>query len=258
MAATRSPSPSPSRSRSRSKSGSKSRSRSRSRSVSQSRSPSRSRSYSRSQSRSASRSRSRSPHYRSNRRSRSPQSTRSGSSTACFFVGNLPFSFTDASMYDLFSKYGPLKKISFPYDRHMGRPKGFAFVEYQERRDAEDAFHHFNGKEVEGRQLRCDWDSGKKERKYAPLGPSYPRGRPRGNEYYPPPPHYPPYPYDPYAAAYYPPSPALNGRDNPRDGGRERNNPVTRDPNYREPPYERKSEGAARDGDEPRRRVYMA
>lgn len=166
-------------------------------------------------------------------------------------------------MYELFRKYGPLKKISFPYDRHMGRPKGFAFVEYRERRDAEDAFHHFNGKEVDGRQLRCDWDSGRREGTYAPVGPRYLGGRPRGNEYYPPPPpsHYPPYPYDPYAAAYYPPSPALSGRENVRDGGRERSNPVTRDPNYREPPYERKSvvEGAGREGgEEPRRRVYMA
>ena len=34
--------------------------------------------------------------------------------------------------------------------------------------------------------------------------------------------------------------------------GRERSNPVTRDPNYREPPYERRSEGAGNQGEEAR------
>lgn len=97
----------------RSNSRSPSRSKSRSRSASRSRS----RSYSRSPTRSDSRSRSRSPRHRSNHRSRSPRSRHSSSPTTCFFVGNLPFTFTDATMYDLFSKYGALKKISFPYDR---------------------------------------------------------------------------------------------------------------------------------------------
>jgi RNA recognition motif-containing protein len=33
----------------------------------------------------------------------------------------------------------------------------FAFVEFEERRDAEDAFEKFDGFSVEGRRLRLDW-----------------------------------------------------------------------------------------------------
>ncbi|MBM6386388.1 MAG: hypothetical protein JSY10_20740 [Paenibacillus sp.] len=33
----------------------------------------------------------------------------------------------------------------------------FAFVEFEDRRDAEDAFEKFDGFSVEGRRLRLDW-----------------------------------------------------------------------------------------------------
>jgi transformer-2 protein len=36
----------------------------------------------------------------------------------------------------------------------------FAFVEFEERRDAEDAFDKFDGFSVEGRRLKLDWDVG--------------------------------------------------------------------------------------------------
>jgi RNA recognition motif-containing protein len=163
-------------------------------------------------------------------------------------------------MYDLFSKYGALKKIAFPFDRYMRRPKGFAFVEYEERKDAEDAFDYFNGREVEGRQLRCDWDSGKRvEGRVSSRDYDHSKGGSRDTgAWYPPsslPYRHPPYSYGPYSTAYYPPPPPPSSSTM---SGRERNNPVTRDPNYREPPYERKSEGGMNQGDEPRRRVYMA
>jgi len=51
-----------------------------------------------------------------------------------------------------------------------GKNKGFAFVEFEERRDAEDAFDKFDGFSVEGRRLKLDWDVGidKKEDRRPP------------------------------------------------------------------------------------------
>lgn len=46
----------------------------------------------------------------------------------------------------------------------------FAFVEFEERRDAEDAFDKFDGFSVDGRRLKLDWDVGinKKEDRRTP------------------------------------------------------------------------------------------
>lgn len=47
-----------------------------------------------------------------------------------------------------------------PLDRYTGRHKGFAFVSFEQRVDAEDAMQKYHGYELEGRTLRCDWDVG--------------------------------------------------------------------------------------------------
>ena len=48
----------------------------------------------------------------------------------------------------------------------------FCFVEFEDRRDAEEALSSFNGKTVDGRRIRCDFDIGleKKEEFKDPRG----------------------------------------------------------------------------------------
>ena len=55
------------------------------------------------------------------------------------FVGNLPYDVTEADLRAHFAAVGPLSYISLPTDRETGRPRGFAFVEFIERADAEEA-----------------------------------------------------------------------------------------------------------------------
>ena len=82
------------------------------------------------------------------------------------FVGNIPYSFIERDVYELFERYGRLRKVTVPIDRFTRRNRGYAFVEFEDKRDAEDAFHKFNDYQIEGRRLRCDWDVGmdKKQR----------------------------------------------------------------------------------------------
>jgi RNA recognition motif-containing protein len=62
---------------------------------------------------------------------------------------------------DLFGKYGRLKHVKLGTNRNTGQSKGFAFVTYESRADAEEAYEKFNNYEVEaGRRLRVDWDVG--------------------------------------------------------------------------------------------------
>jgi RNA recognition motif-containing protein len=69
------------------------------------------------------------------------------------FVGNLPYDVTEADLREHFAAVGPLSYISLPTDRETGRPRGFAFVEFSERADAEEAMRRLNNQAFKGRQL---------------------------------------------------------------------------------------------------------
>ena len=44
------------------------------------------------------------------------------------YVGNMPYSMTDAEVKELFGTYGTVDAVRIVMDRDSGRPKGFAFV----------------------------------------------------------------------------------------------------------------------------------
>src|SRR6266851_2562256 len=69
------------------------------------------------------------------------------------FVGNLPYTATEAALRELFSTIAPLSYIYLPIDRDTGKPRGFAFVEFGERAQAEEAIRKFNNQLFMGRPL---------------------------------------------------------------------------------------------------------
>jgi len=74
---------------------------------------------------------------------------------AKIYVGNLPFTTTDAELRALFSQHGTVETVSLPTDRDTGRPRGFAFVEMNQA-DASRAIQNLNGKDMGGRPLRVN------------------------------------------------------------------------------------------------------
>lgn len=85
--------------------------------------------------------------------------------TTCnIFIGNLPYSYTENDIADMFEQYGRLKRITVPLDNRTRNNKGFAFVEYENRRDAEDAYDKYKGCILGGRAIRIDWDVGKEKK----------------------------------------------------------------------------------------------
>jgi RNA recognition motif-containing protein len=69
------------------------------------------------------------------------------------FVGNLPFSLSEANLEEIFSQSGKVVSVSIPVDRDTGRKRGFAFVEMENQSEAEQAIRELNGSNVEGRQI---------------------------------------------------------------------------------------------------------
>ena len=72
------------------------------------------------------------------------------------FVGNLAFDTTREELEALFKEVGPLKDVFLPLDRETRRPRGFAFVEFENEDDAQKAIEKFNGYELAGRALRVN------------------------------------------------------------------------------------------------------
>jgi RNA recognition motif-containing protein len=69
------------------------------------------------------------------------------------YVGNLPFTATDGTVNELFSKHGTVDKVSLITDRDTGRPRGFGFVEMADA-DASRAMQALNGTDFGGRSLK--------------------------------------------------------------------------------------------------------
>ena len=71
------------------------------------------------------------------------------------YVGNLPFTATEAEVRDLFAQHGTVESVALPTDRETGRPRGFGFVEMSQA-DAQRAMQALNGFNMGGRPLRVN------------------------------------------------------------------------------------------------------
>jgi RNA recognition motif-containing protein len=71
------------------------------------------------------------------------------------YVGNLPWSTTDADLKDLFSPYGEVGSASVVTDRETGRSRGFGFVEIDDN-GADKAVRELDGRDYGGRPLRVN------------------------------------------------------------------------------------------------------
>ena len=71
------------------------------------------------------------------------------------YVGNLPFSTTEAELRSLFEPFGEVTSASIVMDRETGRPRGFGFVEMSQA-DAARAIQSLNGYSMGGRPLRVN------------------------------------------------------------------------------------------------------
>ncbi|MGH9770017.1 MAG: RNA recognition motif domain-containing protein [Blastocatellia bacterium] len=69
------------------------------------------------------------------------------------YVGNLPFNVTEAELREHFSTVGPISYLSIPTDRETGKQRGFAFLEFKDRAQADEAIRRFNNQSFQGRSL---------------------------------------------------------------------------------------------------------
>ena len=72
------------------------------------------------------------------------------------YVGNLPFSSTEADLKDVFGRHGGVESVSVITDRETGRPRGFAFVEMEDAESAQNAIRALDGTDLGGRNIKVN------------------------------------------------------------------------------------------------------
>ncbi len=71
------------------------------------------------------------------------------------YVGNLPFTASEAQLREIFEKHGTVHSVNLITDRETGRPRGFGFVE-MDPPQAEAAIKALDGTDFGGRPLKVN------------------------------------------------------------------------------------------------------
>jgi len=72
------------------------------------------------------------------------------------FIGGLNFTTSTERLREVFGAAGQVESAAVVTDRDTGRSRGFGFVEMATLEDADKAIAQFNGKDLDGRQLRVE------------------------------------------------------------------------------------------------------
>ena len=72
------------------------------------------------------------------------------------FIGGLSFSTSTEKLRETFAQVGQVESAAVVTDRDTGHSRGFGFVEMSTVAEADQAIAQFNGKDLDGRQLRVE------------------------------------------------------------------------------------------------------
>ena len=86
------------------------------------------------------------------------------------FIGNLPYSASEADLRAHFSPVAEPSHVVMPVDRETGRPRGFAFVEFADRAHAEEVIKRFDAQPFQGRNLAVSEARAREDRPPRPPG----------------------------------------------------------------------------------------
>lgn len=71
------------------------------------------------------------------------------------FVARVSFDTTEKKLKREFEVFGSIKRVRMVYDQ-KGKPRGYAFIEYEHERDLKNAYKQGDGKKIDGRRVMVD------------------------------------------------------------------------------------------------------
>jgi len=72
------------------------------------------------------------------------------------FVSRINYYTSESKLRREFESYGPIKAIRLIHNSKSGKPRGYAFIEYEHERDMHSAYKHADGKKLDGRRVLVD------------------------------------------------------------------------------------------------------
>ncbi|KAH8411916.1 hypothetical protein KR222_002449 [Zaprionus bogoriensis] len=72
------------------------------------------------------------------------------------FIARINYDTSESKLRREFEFYGPIKKIVLIHDQESGKPKGYAFIEYEHERDMHAAYKHADGKKIDSKRVLVD------------------------------------------------------------------------------------------------------
>jgi len=87
-----------------------------------------------------------------------PTNNESGTSDPykTLFVSRVNYDSSESKLRREFEIYGPIKKIVMTHNLKTGKPRGYAFIEYEHERDMHSAYKHADGKKIDNRRVLVD------------------------------------------------------------------------------------------------------
>lgn len=85
------------------------------------------------------------------------------------FVARLSYTAREKHIKREFEAYGPVKRVKIIKDSHKdNKPRGYAFIEYEHKRDFIDAYKDADGMKIDGRRILVDCERGRTIRGFRP------------------------------------------------------------------------------------------
>ncbi|XP_078719832.1 U1 small nuclear ribonucleoprotein 70 kDa [Lampetra fluviatilis] len=79
-----------------------------------------------------------------------------GDAFKTLFVARINYDTSESKLRREFEVYGPIRRITMIYNKVSGKPRGYAFIEYEHERDMHSAYKHADGKKIDGKRVLVD------------------------------------------------------------------------------------------------------
>lgn len=77
------------------------------------------------------------------------------------FVSRLSYDVSERKLRREFEEFGPVKRIRLVHDKNSGKPRGYAFIEFEHKSDMKEAYKAADGRRIEGRRCLVDVERGR-------------------------------------------------------------------------------------------------